>query len=674
MAASLEAWQPPQGALRDAELEAWEVSERDVDGVRHGDCTLYRDDGSLLLRCRYQAGKRNGPFASFHRNGDVESEGSYVDGMLDGAFTRYTSERPGGKPLRACCVPPGARELRVTYQRGIQLAETFLDSDGRALRSDGTLRPERAPGVPDTASFEEADECWVERVGSDDGTLLRRDFDLEGRLVSETEIVRGRRAGLREFHRSGGLAREVHFDDSGVVHGRFRLCYEPGRAPYVEPEIREVTGAFEHGQAVGTFRFLDARGRELASRERGEALSDEKLRALVGPEHAAEPEGALFERALRLVSERRVREALVFAARAAARAGSAERLREFLAKTIVPLEGQLAKARASAVDRESLPTIRSAFDALLDGADPADMLRLLATLIPAESPASRDLVDASLLLEPNSSRARVTRALIRLEHGDVPGALADVSLLDSELAPAAGHVAELARVSFPKLSFVPALEPPPEPNEELAPVEVAQPLEGIRRAIGLYATRLSAIRAELGRRLGEPDWLPPETSHLLLDGPVELRRYAATITDEDEDGTETNEVTVDETLDVAGSSAATLMTVARADFDALSWLCWSAGLDEIGMPSALTRRERFGAAVNDVMQRYFRVRDQFATGGLVSRARGVPSFTWDGLDIATLTSRFAEIAQRQFLERRAMFFFLLFPQNLSPFQSDLRQA
>jgi hypothetical protein len=514
----------------------------------------------------------------------------------------------------------------------------------------------------------------VERVGSDDGSLLRRDFDLEGRLVSETEIVRGRRAGLREFHKSGGLAREVRFDDSGVVHGPFRLRYEPGRAPYVEREIREVTGAFEHGQAVGLFRFLDAEGRELASRERGEALSDERLRALIGREHAAEPESALFERARRLVSERRVREALVWAARAAARAGRAEPLREFLAKTIVPLQPDVASARAAAIDREAVPTIRSAFDALLDGADAAEMLRLLATLFPAESTASNDLVDASLLLAPNSSRARVTRALIRLEHGDVPGALADVSLLDSELAPAAGQVTELARVSFPKLSFVPAREPPPEPNEELTPVEVLQPLEGIRRAIALYATRLSAVRAELLRRVGEPDWLPPETSHLLLDGPVELRRYAATIADEDEDGTETSEVTVDETLDLAGSSAATLMTVARADFDALSWLCWSAGLDRIGMPNTVAPRERFGAAVNDVMQRYFRVRDQFSTGGLVSRARGVPSFTWDGLDVATLSSRFAEIAERQFLERRAMFFFLLFPQNLSPFQSDLRQA
>jgi antitoxin component YwqK of YwqJK toxin-antitoxin module len=675
MVSSLEPWQPPRGAVRDAELEAWEVSERDLDGVRHGECTLYRDDGSLLLRCRYEAGKRNGTFTSYHRNGDVESEGTYVDGMLDGSYVRYTSDGPGSKPLRACCVPPGARELHVTFQRGTELAETFYDAGGRALRSDGTYLPPRAAGVPDTASFDESEERWVERVGSDDGVLLRRSIDLDGRLVEEAEIRRGRRVRLSEYYAaSGGLSRELHFDESGVVHGPFRIRFDAERVPYAERTIREVTGAFEQGQAVGTFRFLDGEGRELRTQERGEALSDERLWALIGPEPIVESAGVLWQRAESLVSERRTREGLFWAARAAARAGGGATLRDFLAKTIVPLEGGVAAARAAALDREARPTIRQAFDALLDGADAAEILRLLATLFPAEGAAGTDLVVASLLLAPKNPRALVTRALLRLEHGNVPGALEDVSGLAEELAPAAKHVSELASVLFRKLSFGPALDPPPAPSDQVGPVGVEQPLEAVRRAIAVYATRLSATREELRRRLGEQDWLPPDTSELLEDGPVELRRYTATITDEDEDGSETSEVTVDETLDLAGSSAATLMTVARADFDALSWLCWSAGLDELALPAALAPRASFVAAIDDAIHRLFRIRDQLSTGGLVSRARGVSDFVWDGHDVGTLSIRFAEIAARQFLERRAMFFFLLFPQNLSPFQSDLRQA
>src|SRR5262245_60372792 len=111
MQPAVEPWQPPAGAVRDAELEAWDVSERDASGLRHGASTLYRDDGSLLLSCRYEAGKRHGAFTSYYPNGDVESKGSYVAGALDGPFVKYTSETLGSAPLRSCCVPLGARSL-----------------------------------------------------------------------------------------------------------------------------------------------------------------------------------------------------------------------------------------------------------------------------------------------------------------------------------------------------------------------------------------------------------------------------------------------------------------------------------------------------------------------------------------------------------------------------------
>jgi hypothetical protein len=230
------------------------------------------------------------------------------------------------------------------------------------------------------------------------------------------------------------------------------------------------------------------------------------------------------------------------------------------------------------------------------------------------------------------------------------------------------------RVVFPKFGFGPGLEPPPEPIQDLAPVGVEQPLDTVRRTIALYATRLGAIRAELRARVGaEPEWLPPDLGHLLGAEPVEPRRFTATITDEDENGSESSEVTVDETLELTGVSAATLLVVARAEWDALTWLCWSAGLDEVALPETLTPRPRFASAVNEAMQRYFRARDQLATAGLVPRSRGIPGFVWEGLPVETLDGRLAEIADRQFFERRAMFFYLLFPQNLSPFQSDLRQ-
>ncbi len=675
------AFQPPAGAVRNGELEAWEVAERDASGTRHGDCTLYRDDGSLLLRCRYEAGKRNGPFTSYHPNGDVESEGGYVEGTLDGAFFRYTSEQPGSAPLRSCCVPRGARKLRVNYRRGVASGETFYDGAGRALRSDGTLAPERAPGVPEAATFEEGEDRWVERLGTDDGSLLRRSFDLDGQPVDETEIARGKRVRLREYHPSGGLARELHFDDGGVVHGECTFRFSEPNAPYADRAIREVRGAFEHGQAVGRWRFLDDGGRELAVQERGEALSDERLAELFGPSRdpasvASNASGESLERrATELFHAKRVREALLFAACAATRTGRTQHFIELLTKVVVPLAPEAATARAVALDREDAPTVRAAFDALLDGGEPAQVLRLLATLLPPALPEARLLVDAALLLAPRNPRAFLTRALIRIEQGDRDGALADLDELDAELAPAAERVRDLVRIVFPTFRFSPTLEPEPQPIDDLAPVGVEQPLDAVRRTIGLYVTRLSAMRAELRARLGaEPEWLPPDLASLLEAGSIEPQRFTATITDEDENGSESSEVSVDETLDPKTASTVALMIAARAEWDALAWLCWSAGLDEVALPSKIEARPNFAAAVNDSMQRHFRVRDQVRTAGLVSRSRGVPGFTWEGLSVDALEGRLAEIAERQFFERRAMFFYLLFPQNLSPFQSDLRQA
>jgi antitoxin component YwqK of YwqJK toxin-antitoxin module len=662
----------PSGAERNEELDAWELSERDARGVRHGECRLYRDDGSLKLRCRYEDGKRSGPFETYHPNGELESRGCYVEDALDGAVHRYSSGKPGSSPLRSCCVPPGARELRVRYRRGAAFGESFHDGAGYALRSDGTRVPERAPGVPDDATFEEAENRWILRTG-DGEKLLRTTFGLDGGLVEESEMSAGHRVAYREFARSGEVAREYRFDDAGELHGPCLLRFGDD-APYLDRAIREVRGTYEHGQSVGTWRFLDGEGRERHAQNHGEALSDAGLAELLSRRPSRDGELGPPEDAVRLLAQGRVREGLLAGVVLAVRARSADELRELVARTVVPLERGAAKARAAALERDDRPSVRKALDCLLSGGEPAELFRSLATLVPAALPLARDLADAALLLEPDNSRALVTRALVRLERGDEGGALADAAALAPDLAEAAAQIRELGRVSYPRLAFVPAFEPAPEPNPELAPVGVEQPLEAIRRTVLLYATRLGMIRQALRRELGEREWLPPDVSHLLEGGPVELRRFTATITDEDEEGSQTSEVLVDETLALEGATAAELMTVARADWDALCWLCWAAGLDAVALPASSVPRAGFASAVNEAIQRCFRAHDQVRTGGLIAQSRGIPSFVWEGLAVEALTMRLAEIAARQFLERRAMFFWLLFPQNVSPFQSDLRSS
>jgi hypothetical protein len=164
-------------------------------------------------------------------------------------------------------------------------------------------------------------------------------------------------------------------------------------------------------------------------------------------------------------------------------------------------------------------------------------------------------------------------------------------------------------------------------------------------------------------------------SALLPEGPVELRRYTATIRDEDEEGgVEVSEVEVDETLSFDERSTRQILALARAEHAALGWLCWAAGLTEVALPEALDPPPLFAVAANRATLRCFWAHDRVRTGGLVAMTRKVPRFDWEGMPIEQLPTHLAEVAAAEYLEVRAMFLWALFEQNVSVFQADLRKV
>jgi hypothetical protein len=116
------------------------------------------------------------------------------------------------------------------------------------------------------------------------------------------------------------------------------------------------------------------------------------------------------------------------------------------------------------------------------------------------------------------------------------------------------------------------------------------------------------------------------------------------------------------------------MRLARSQWLALGWLCWSVGLNELGLPAAIDPPANFAQAAGMSIARYWRAQDAVITGGLRSMTAGVPGFVWEGLDIEGIPRHFAEMAQAEYLEMRAVFLFLMSPENVSPFQADLRAA
>src|SRR6186713_2105421 len=92
----------PDGAVFDAANGSWQRSPRNERGEPHGTWETFGPEGTLRIQRTFR------------------------DGKLDGYLSHFTDGKPGSPPLRSCCVPPGARELRVRYREGRYVDEVFL--------------------------------------------------------------------------------------------------------------------------------------------------------------------------------------------------------------------------------------------------------------------------------------------------------------------------------------------------------------------------------------------------------------------------------------------------------------------------------------------------------------------------------------------------------------------
>jgi hypothetical protein len=293
--------------------------------------------------------------------------------------------------------------------------------------------------------------------------------------------------------------------------------------------------------------------------------------------------------------------------------------------------------------------------------------------------AAIDLVEAALLLAPERPSGYLTRALARVELGEDAGALADAREIEPVSAESAAFVRLYVRTLFPEWAFWPAGERfEAGETPEGVPDAPTQPLAAIRAMMQVYATRLAGLReAVIARapRRARAAWLPPALPEVLVEGPVQLRRFEATITDETDQGPEVSTVEIDETLgpELASLGVSALMSQARGQWAALTFLAWSCGLSRVRLPEEVSAPPAFAQAAVAAITRYFRVQDALITGGLRSRTAGAAGFVYQGVDVDELPRPVAEIAMAEARELRALFLWLLSPENHSPFQSDLRE-
>jgi antitoxin component YwqK of YwqJK toxin-antitoxin module len=691
----------PGEAVWHAENGEWELAPLDAEGRRQGLARTWRVDGTLATEHAFVAGEREGAYRRFHEDGSVAREGLFHEGRPHGLMRAHGTDAPTTEPMQSCCVPQNAWRLEHDYDDGHLAELRWYDRAGIHILPSGAPHPIRPASVPRSARYEEGRDQWVVSQYADggeaDGVWLR--WARDGVLRERDEYRRGKAHGLwQRFDARGGVLEESEWREGGRA-GSYRRIYDaPGS--YVDARVCEERGRFDGEQAVGAWSLHDGAGAPLATYELGAALDDEAL--LASPALAAaapEATAATWEAtAEALARQARPVEALVAAARAAASARDATPLRVRLEQLALRRGPENAVALAAELVTRAGERLALVANGLVAGADAANLLRTLASSLTGRDRVALDLVDAALLLAPERLACHVTRALINVHLGRPDAARADAAALPEDFAEQRAFIEHYARVIFTEFPFLPAGT---EISTQFPDVPEApeQPLGSVVAHVQKYATRLGLLRAAIATRLpaGDPPaWLPPDLSSLLPLGDVPLVKWEFEEIVEDEppetadaghdagalesedvtapvDPPEPMRVTVDEQLALAPTAALpTLLRLARREWAGLCWLCWSAGLERVALPTAVRPPAAFGTAAGMSIERLWRCRDKLITGGLRALTKGVPGFVWEGLEIDLMPAVLAEIAADEHLEMRAVFYWLCDAGVQSPWQDNLR--
>lgn len=624
--------------------QEWEEGALDSQGLKQGPFTYWRPDGTKCNECFLVDGEPHGPFRRFHENGELAQDGTFVGGVLHGLRRWFASSAPTTERMHEGGVAETVRKSEMDYVRGQVVAVRHFDGVGRRVTPKGDVYPERPPNVEEGSEFRPDEALWTK--GQADGETAERigrwkTWTAEGHLLEEATYL----AGLRD--------------------GPARISFASASSPFADPRIRAEVGRFAAGARVGPWQLLDQSGAVVARLDYGPdgGLDLQELEAW-----SNEPRTDWEARGLRLLEAGAGAAALVTLARACAVARST---RPYVAAAAGRTAG-LTEAAAVALAEETASELPALAAALVSGAAVAPVLRKLAIVLDqhAQSRAALDFVNAALLFSPSSTEFLFTRALILVSLGLKEQAEKDAGELAASSPEQAEFLFDYLRFLFPVYGFWPALEKPQTTYDGL-PEAPLKSLEEVREVVAKYATRLVLIRRALLTMVTErARWLLPDVSGLLPDGLVPLKAGELEVPTAEGDGLMT--ASFDETLSLEGMDLPGLVRAARADWNALTWLLWSAGASALELPQAMNPPKDFALAAGMSAQRLWRARDQRVFEGKNAREHGVPSFEWEGADLGELHPNLASIAEQQYAEMQALFYWLSRDDVRSPWQEDLR--
>lgn len=344
-----------------------------------------------------------------------------------------------------------------------------------------------------------------------------------------------------------------------------------------------------------------------------------------------------------------VSQALWATARAAACEARIEPLVELLAEHAEPRPEEAALELAEQVATEAGHEFAAMAEAMLQGGDPAALLRACALLLDQRQRpcAALDYLNAAILLAPDRPAYLFTRGLLLASLGLDIQALKDAESLSDSDPDRARFLTQCVQVLFPAFDFWPSRA---ALGAEGRPMKLGQPAAAISAAFQRYATRLSLLRAKLAEYV-KPGvtvrWMPPDLTPLLPKGPLKLSA-------KDD---------VDETRGLDAATLPDLLLAARGDWAALSWLSWACGLTSVAPLKTIRPAKTLGVAVAQAAE---------WLNGCRKAQQGGKAIGFEDFD--ALEPALVPMAAAQYTELNAMFQWLVDAQVSSPWRRSFREV
>lgn len=657
----------PAAAVWEPKFEFWRVGGCDAQGRWEGPQTTYRLDGSLQSEFVSVAGKPNGPFRRFHPNGDISMIGEHHFGELVGSRTLYRSATLSDEAVRDCCLPSSAAKVVMHHRADGRILEDYYDASGARILEDGSPYPDVPKSVSPDAHFHFNDQTWV--AGTYERGFPHGNVTYWGKTGERREVAHykhGKLDGIRERYANNECVERRMYAE-GEPHGPAWERIAQGHFERAAIAARE--GSYEKDEPVGKWRYLDAAGHPLLSVDLGPMLTEVSLddvAALTEP-HSEPP---TLHPSLRHVRR------LLHAAQRAAQHGDPTTLTDVI-DSVPQLTREASERWLRSLQTEPLAPPRhlaKILRGLMRGVRTEHVFRTLASAFSRKPNVGLSFLRVALLLAPNDVDNLATEILLYTGCGQLGKARACISRMRESHPTEAADLAFNLQVTFPTFDYWPARTELGSDVSPDLPSGAAQPIRNLRQALSKAAIRLTSVRRSLKALAGEEGHefeLPPDVGAWLHQEPATLESY----TFEAEGDT----IEVQEPLDAQGYSLTELMLQARIEWTTLCWLHFATGASSEGfstgeLPSAVTPRSDYGAAITRAFQELYRVADQVQTGGIRSHRQGVPNCTWEGRKVTELSRGLVVQAFLEYRERRAALFFAGDATCSSAWQDDLRST